>query len=330
MRKHWPILILAAVAALSLLAFTATFIVDEERDIILVETFGQVTGVYRGAQTPGLHFKWPYPFQKTVRYSSQRMTTEDPYSELYTNDGQAFLVSMYCTWQIADARTFNRAVRDMDEARSVLRGRLQHWKGEMFGKTELAELLTPERTGKLDEIRDQVQRELNAEMSAGYGIEVFQVGLKMWGLGEGPSQAAIKNQIAEQEKKAKQYRSIGEAHAQAIRAEGEAAASKIRAFAQRKAEAIRSKGYQAAAELYKRYEEHPELAEFIIQIQALRQQLGAKTVLWLEADDLPTLQLLRKGPTEFEVGGAASDDAAEAGGTADDADAPAGNAEVRE
>jgi len=295
-RKHWSIVALAAVVVVSLLTWTVAFTVDEERDIVLVETFGQVTRVYVGREAPGLHFKWPYPFEKVVRYEARRMTTEDPYSELYTNDGQPFLVSMYCTWRIADPEKFNRAVEGVDEARTVIRDRLQHWKGELFGRTQLAELLTTERTGKLQEVRDAVRSRLGSEIRDGYGVEIVQVGVKMWGLGEETSKKAIENQIQQQRIKSDEYRATGEADAQAIRAEGEAAVAKIRAFVGRKAEAIRSKGWQVAAELYRSYEEHPELAQFIMELQALREQLSSKTVLWLDSDDLPTLDLLRRGP----------------------------------
>ena len=97
MKKHLGILVLAVLIVAGLLVYTVTYQVDELRDIVLIETFGKVTGqsVGRLGQA-GLKCKWPWPIQKVTRYDSRAFVFEDTDEEAATKDKQNLLVTMYC------------------------------------------------------------------------------------------------------------------------------------------------------------------------------------------------------------------------------------------
>ena len=57
--KHWPTVLLGLIVALILLTAVFSFQLNQT-ELAVVTTFGRPAVVAE----PGLHFRWPFPFQK--------------------------------------------------------------------------------------------------------------------------------------------------------------------------------------------------------------------------------------------------------------------------
>ncbi len=297
-KKHLGMMILGSAIVLALLLSTVVYAVDELSDIVVIKTFGKITDVKYGSQSPGLHFKLPWPFQRIVRYDSRWFTLEAPYMQTQTKDEQALIISVFCSWRIAegDAKKFHERLEFVDQARKTIRKRLQTHQGNVFGQTPLSDLLStdPKRV-KLREVEQEILDLMRKDLRDEYGIEIRLVGVKAWGLPQVVSDRVIDAQKSERENMAKSLKAAGEAQAKAIRSRAEAASKQIVAFAEGKAASIRSGGYRAAAELYSRYRENPELAKFLRTLESLRKEFKSRTMILLDGSMLPTVRLFKEG-----------------------------------
>ncbi len=295
-------LLLAIVVALVLLTNPIAYQVDELKDIVLVKRFGAVNRVLYGRDPnqAGLAFKWPWPVEKTVRYSSQWQVFEDPYVQISTADKQSLLVSMYCTWRIENgqAKTFNMHFENVDAARDRIRDRLQATKNGVLGKYRMQDMInTDPRQMQLPQIEKEILAGLQREVETTYGVEVGMVRVKVWGLSEQVSQAVIETQKKEREQYVQTYKAQGEAQASTIRERAKSASSQIREFAKRKASEIENEGVQAAAALYKEFQANPELSAFLRNLESLEKSLKGRSIIMLDGSELPGVKYLREAPT---------------------------------
>ena len=61
--KHWPTMLLGLVVAAILLVAVFSYQLNQTESAV-VTTFGRPTEVTE----PGLHFRWPFPFQRIYRF----------------------------------------------------------------------------------------------------------------------------------------------------------------------------------------------------------------------------------------------------------------------
>jgi len=298
MKRHKGLFLLALVLVVVLLTTTVAFTVDELRDIVLIKTFGKVTRVYQGRQAAGLHFKWPYPIERLVRYDSRIFTVEDPYGELTTLDQQNILVTTYCTWRIHDPVQFHRAVEKVSAAETRVRDRLGNHKG-IVGSSHMLEDFVNTDPGRMRiaEIEQEILTPLRREMASEYGIEVLSVGLKLLGLPETVSAAVIEAQKKEREQFAQEYTAAGEAQATAIRARAQRASKQVLAFAAGRAIKIQAEGDQAAAKYYRQYAKNERLGMFLRSLESLRKELASNATILLDGSQIPAVKFFREGPS---------------------------------
>ena len=281
-----------------LLTSTVAFTVDELKDIVLIKTFGKVTRVYRGSDDAGLHFKWPYPIERLVRYDSRIFTVEDPYGELNTVDQQNILVTTYCTWRIEDPEKFHRAIKTIDAADGRIRSRLSNHKGLVGSSHMLEEFVNTDPTKMhIQDIEAEVLTALRREMADEYGVEVSSVGLKLLGLPETVSTAVIEAQKQERNQFAQKYTASGEAQATAIRARADRASKQILAFAAGKAIKIQAEGDKAAAKYYRQYAQNERLGMFLRSLESLRRELSRNATIILDGSQIPAVKFFRQGPS---------------------------------
>lgn len=298
MKRHLGLFLLALVLVVVLLSSTVAFTVDELKDVVLVTTFGKVTAVYRGSQDAGLHMKYPWPIQRLVRYDARTFTLEDPYSELTTVDQQNILLTVYCTWRIADPKKFHSAVKTHDAAAGKIRGRLTNQKNNVVARHRLDEFVNTDPTKmRIAQIEEEILLPLRAELAEDYGVEVRSVGLKLMGLPEGVSKFVIEAQKKEQEKKVQRYKAAGEAEATAIRARAERAKKQILAFTAAKALKIRAEGDSAAAKYYQSFAANERLGMFLRSLESLKKELASKTVILLDGSQIPAVTFFSTGPS---------------------------------
>jgi membrane protease subunit HflC len=298
MKRHIGIFLLAVAVVAVLLLSSVAFTVDELKDIVLVKTFGKVTRVYQGHDDAGIKFKWPWPVERLVRYDSRTFITEDPYTELPTLDQHNVLLTVYCSWHIADPVKFHKALETEKLANERIRQRLQTHKTDVISNHPLQDLVnTDPKKMKIPQIEGEILQPLKRELVEEYGVDVEAVGLKRFGLPESVSEYVINAQKKEQEKKVQRYKAAGEAEATAIRARADRASQQILAFTEAKALKIRAEGDSAAARYYGMFSKNERLAMFLRSLDSLKTELASKAVILLDGSQIPAVRFFREGPS---------------------------------
>lgn len=285
MKRHTGLIVVALIIVTALLASTVFYRVDQLKDVVLVKTFGKVTGVLRGSEHAGLHFKWPWPIQRLVRYDARTRIFEDVSTEVKTRDDLNVIVTTYCTWRITDAVKFHTAIEKVSLFEARLAKQLPSWKATVIRKYKLQALVnTDPNEMRLGEIEQRILAALGREAKRDFGVEIRSVGIRSNALPEKASQVVIGVQISAREGKADEYLAEGEAMAATIEARVAAAEEKILRFAERKAADIETKGHAAAADIYTLFKKEPELASFLTIVESLKRQLKGNTVFVLDSE----------------------------------------------
>ena len=302
MNKHIGVLALAGIVVGSLAIYTFAYQVDEQKDIVLIETFGKVTREIVGRDDPGLKFKWPYPVEKVIRYDSRASVFEDTGDEATTKDKQNLLVTVYCAWRIAEPGTFHRSVKtgDPDEKMTQVEERIRNLvrsaKKDVMGDRRMVDFInTNPDLMKLEDIEADILKRVRGQARTDYGVEIVRVGIRGLGLPEGVTEKVINAMKAERQREVNSYEQEGEAMALAIRERAKSDSEQILAFAQRKADEIRSEGDQAAARFYKKFT-NPEFSIFLRKLESLKIELAEKTVFLLDGSALPHVRWFKDGP----------------------------------
>ena len=304
MKKHVGVIVLAILVIGALLIYTITYQVDELSDIVLIETFGKVTSTLVGnnGTDAGLHFKWPWPIQKVVRYDARTFLFEDTHEQVPTRDGRSLLVTVYCAWRIDNAEQFHRSIRDTDPDAKIaqmqenLRSMVRDSKQKRLITMPISALFnTDPAQVRLTELEQHIQQRAAEAARTNYGVAVVRIGIKSLGLTTDTSKAVIEAMKVQPQEDIKHYQELGNAQARAIEARAESARKIILAFAERRAREIRTRGDQAAAEYYEQFEKEPALAVFLRKVESLALILSGKTQLILDGTKWSGVEMLRKG-----------------------------------
>ena len=285
MKKHMVIFALAVGLVAVLILSTVVYSVDQMTDIVLLKTFNRIGEPQWGSQGEhaGLHFKWPWPVQKVVRYDSRQMVLEDPLQELTTSDKQNLLVTMYCAWRIKDPVQFYRALQTPEQATETLQNRLRSIKAGVIARHPMGDMVnTDPKRMRLAQIEQEVRQTL-VDQADGYGIEVTQLGVKELALNPRISEAVIQSQIKERESEAQTYQTAGEAHATAIVERANAARGMIMAFADRNASAIRGEGDTNAARLLPTFRKNEKFSMYLRLLETIKTSLSRQTEIMLDS-----------------------------------------------
>lgn len=221
-----PVLALIVMGILSSL-----FIVDE-REKVLVLQFGQVKQV---KESPGLGFKLPL-LQEVVRYDGRILGLPTPPLEVTMEDDRRLVVDAFARWQIVDLVKFRESVGagDIEKAQSLLAGIMNNAIPEVLGKVESSRVLSEDRTGLMNQIRDIAKREAQS-----LGVDVIDVRLTRTDLPEQNLEATFARMRAEREREAADEIARGNEAAQRVRASADRTVVELTSEARKNAEVIR-------------------------------------------------------------------------------------------
>jgi membrane protease subunit HflC len=133
---------------------------------------------------------------------------------------------------------------------------------------------------------------IKAEALQKYGIGIEFLGIKKLGLPESVTQKVFDRMTAERQREVDRLKAQGEAEAMRIKSAADRDRDKILAEADRKASDIRAQADAEAATSYKAFEQHPELAVFLLQLNALEASLKNRSTLILD-EHTPPFNLLQ-------------------------------------
>jgi membrane protease subunit HflC len=264
------------VIVLGIIGMSSTFVVQEQ-DQAVVLAFGRFVRV---EQKPGLHLKYPWPFQEVRYYDKRVLDFEADLGEINTSDQKQTVVDTYTRYRITDPLKFFQTAgtvelfesrRDEAPLNALIKSNVR----EVFARVELATLLTAKRAEVMKEITKRVHDQLTS-----FGVEIIDVRLKRIDLPQQNRDAVQQRMEAQRRQEAIRIRADGDKESQRIRAEADKQVRVIRAEAEQKANILRGEGEGTAQEIYNRaFGQDKDFFEFWQCMQTVRDGLASGTRL---------------------------------------------------
>ncbi|HEY1717931.1 MAG TPA: protease modulator HflC [Verrucomicrobiae bacterium] len=266
----------------------------------VVTTFGKPA---RDITEPGAYFKWPWPIQKVYKYDQRVQNFEDKFSENFTGDNIILLSSVYVGWRISDAGQFLRkfpgdTTVSIPNAQGKLESMLRSAKNAVVGRHTLSEFVNADpKQLRFDAIENEIKQTVQGELSTNdWGVSLEFLGFKKIGLPESVTQTVFDRMKSERQQYISKYQSEGDAESQKIRSAAERQAAETVAKAQADATRIRAEGELEAASTFKVFQQNPELENYLLRIEAIKQSLNKQTIMIFD-ERTPPFDLFSHLPT---------------------------------
>ncbi len=288
-----------AIAAVLIIIFALLLFVFQVRqsEVAVVTTFGKPTG---DITAPGAYFKWPWPIQKVYKFDQRVQNFEDKFSENLTADNNNLLTSVYVGWKISDAKSFfpKFAGGSVPIAQRMLESILRSAKSAVIGKHALSEFVNADpQELKFDAIEREIEQAVQAELQTNNcGIQLEFLGFKKIGLPESVTQTVFQRMTSERTVLISRSQYEGEAEAQRIRSAADRKAAETIANADAAATRLRGEGEAEAAKVLPVFQQNPELANFLLRVDALKQSLNQRATLIFD-ERTPPFDLFQHLPT---------------------------------
>jgi membrane protease subunit HflC len=287
--KHWPTMLLGLIVAVILLTAVFSFQLNQT-DVAVITTFGRPAVV----EAPGLHFRWPFPFQKVYRFDKRIRCFEGSSGKLEetaTRDGHNILAGIYVDYRIGNPEVFFKQLKDIPNAEEVLNNLMRSEKNSAFGLYNFNQIVnTDPKKLKLDEIQNQIKSNLITQTEK-FGIDIVGVGINSLGVPKTITEKVFDRMVAERKQFADRSIAEGKSKAREIRISADRDRTIALAEAEARAQRIRAEGDAKAAESYKTFSQDPALAEFLRKLEALRTILKGRTTVVFDTN-VPPFDLL--------------------------------------
>lgn len=281
-------------------AFVLIFLIVSILYQVSESQIGVLTQFGRPVQTiesPGLHAKWPYPFQRVIKLDRRLLTFDPQSSEFLTKDKKNLIIDAFMLWQIEDPIKFLVSVANRSGAEARLADLLYSAIGVQIGQASFSDLIS-EVPGemRLSEICNAIEESCRRNAADNFGINVKKALIKRIAYPPQNRVAVFERMKAERGRIARKYRSEGEEEAQKIRSGADLESALLLAEANQEAITIKGEGEAKAADIYRRaIQQDPEFYRFLRSLDAYNAFMNERTTVVLP-NDSELLQVLRKGP----------------------------------
>ncbi len=313
MKKHGWIVFLLVIVVLGLGAYSSAFIVSSWQ-VAIVTTFGKAGEPIVGQTQPdgtsqaGLHWKWPWPVQKLIRYDARTFVLEGQAAQVPTKDQLSIVASTYCAWRIKDPMRFLSSIKTTTAARQSLRGLLGPQKKDVIGRYPLAALVnTNSDLVKMDEMEDKIHKAVARKALEDYGIEVVTLGFRSLSVPKKVSETIIANMKSDREVIAAEHRNLGDSAKTAIEGRANTARRQIMAYANNLAARIRARGVSIASQDYDTFAKDEDFAIFLRRLEMMRKAFATRTMFFLDPTVEAGISFFKDGPSLNPEGGPGPD-----------------------
>jgi len=287
MKRNFLTVAVGAVLVVIFVLLLFTFQVRKS-EVAVVTTFGRPT---QNITEPSLYFKWPWPVQRVYKFDQRVQNFEDKYSENLTADNNNLLTSVYVGWRISDAKAFfpKFAGGSVPAAQRLLEGILRSARSAVIGKHDLADFVNSDpKALKFDAIESEIESVVQSELSTNdYGIRIEFLGIKKLGLPESVTQTVFDRMKSERQVLISRAQFEGEAEAQKIKAAADRQAADTINNAEASATRIKGEGEAEAAKTLPVFQQNPDLAVFLLRIEALKASLNQRSTLIFDERTAP-------------------------------------------
>jgi modulator of FtsH protease HflC len=258
--------------------------------IALVTTFGKPTrsiNVDPLHPQPGLYFKWPWPIEKVQFFDKRIQDFEgkgDKFEETLTQDHYPLLIRVYAGWNINNPALFRERFGDsLERAQSDLESLVRSAKSAVVGQHPFSQFISAdEKQVRIAQIEQEILTNVQPAAQANYGIDVRFLGIERLGLPESVTQKVLDRMKEERQRYVQKLQAEGEAQARDIRSAADRQATNILSRAQAQVIEIRGQADAEAAQALAVFKENPDLAIFLLKINALEESLKERSTLILD------------------------------------------------
>jgi len=295
MKRNVLTLIIGAVLVVIFALLLFVFQVRQS-EVAVVTTFGRPVANLTEA---GAYFKWPWPVQNVYKFDQRVQNFEDKFSPTLTADQNSLLTSVYVGWKINDASAFFRKIpgASVPAAQQMLESMLRSAKSAVIGKHPLSEFVNanPQEL-KFEAIESEIELSVQNELHTNnYGIEIEFLGIKKLGLPDNVVQTVFQRMTSERQVLISRFQNDGVAQAAIIKSAADRQASEMINNAVASATRIRAEGEAEAAQTLPVFEQNPELANFLLRVDALKASLNQRATLIFD-ERTPPFDLFRNLP----------------------------------
>lgn len=262
--------------AVVLVLWMSIFTVDEREKAILFK-FGEIIG---SDYEPGLHLKFPYPFNEVKKFDSRILTIDARPSSFSTVEQKYLIVDSYVKWRINDIETYFKSTSGFeDNAGALLYEVINNGLRDEFGKRTIQEVVAGDRS----EIMKIMTEEATVKAKT-LGIEVVDVRIKQIELPPEVSNSVYNRMNTGRELVARDLRSKGKEASERIQADADRQSSVILAEAYRDSEITRGSGDAEATAIYaKSFGKNIEFYKFYRSLNAYKGNFSSSSdVILLE------------------------------------------------
>jgi membrane protease subunit HflC len=273
-------IILPAIAIIAAGILSSVYIVDE-REKALVLQFGQVKTV---REEPGIGFKIPL-VQNVVRYDGRILGLLTQPLEVTPLDDRRLVVDAFARWRIVDLVAFRESVgtEGVRAAQARIERILNAAIREVLGAVPSQRVLSEDRTGLMNLIRDQARRQ-----ALSLGVEIVDVRLTRTDLPEQNLAATYGRMRAEREREAADEIARGNEAAQRVRASADRTVVELTSEARKESEVIRGEADGTRNAIYaEAFGRDPEFFAFTRSLTSYERALqGSNSSIVMQPDSL--------------------------------------------
>jgi len=278
MKKNLITIVIGAVLVIIFALLLFVFQVRQS-EVAVVTTFGKPV---QNITEPGAYFKWPWPIQNVYKFDKRVQNFEDKFSQTLTADNNNLIVTIYTGWEISDAKEFYpKFLGSVPAAQRALESMMRNAKNAVIASHNLSDFVNSDpQQLKFDAIEGEIETEVQSELSTNnYGIKLDFLGFKKIELPESVTATVFARMTAERTGIINSLQYAGEAEATKIKSAADRQASSVVNNAIADATRIRGEGEAAAAQVLPVFQKNPELANYLLRIDALKSSLNQRSTL---------------------------------------------------
>ena len=270
-----------------------------QTEMVVVTTFDRPSA--EPISEPGLYFKWPFPIQNVYRFDKRVHTFQDNFDQMLTRDGTTILGNVFVGWTIDDPTTFFKSFpQGRAEAAEALQGMVRSTKQAVIGQHPFSDFVSENREElKFAQVEQQILENLRAVAADKYGIAIKFVGIQKLGLPESVTEKVFERMTAERQREVDRIQSEGERDSMQIRSAAERDRAEILAKAKAEATTIKGAADAEATKHFDVFKQNPELAVFLMKIEAMQTALKEGTTLILDGRTPPFDMLVPREGTDI-------------------------------
>ena len=264
------------IVVIGILLSSSLFTVRETEQVLVLQ-FGEHK---RTIQEPGLHFKLPL-IQNIKAYDNRVLSVDPAAEEMLLNDQKRIFVDAFARYRITDPLQFFQTVNDEGIFRNRFGNILTSTVKEVVAKRSLEDVLSEQRNGIMEAIRDNV-----AANTQGFGIDVVDIRIGRTELPEAVSKTVYERMVTERQRQANLLRAEGDENARRIRAEADRQQVVIVAEAQREAQVLKGEGDATRNDILgESYGKDPDFFEFFRSLEAYKETFAREGTTMLLSPD---------------------------------------------